>query len=211
MKRLLIILITVAFAGLLYAESVATGSMGVSVLVTPDEYCNVGIAVEKPTITELPVAESITVALSKSTSTSATTGASFLYAHKTVYLYYYYVGKDNATLTITATTPLQIKKDDGTITSTINYYLRFADADGNVVVPDNWDGDSFKVERITSDSENKSYSNSASVAVKSTKKKTVMTRGIWEVTIYTDSLYGKNYNDNANYEGTIELLITSQG
>ncbi len=210
MKRLLIILTAAILSGMLYAEITPTGAMDVSVVVTPDEYCNVGVSVDKPTITSLPVAEDITVALSKSTGTSTTTGASFLYASKTVYLYYYYVGRDNATLTVTAATPLQIKKDE-TVVSSINYYLRFADANGKLEIPENWDGDCFKVERISTDTSSKNISNSTSVAVKSTNKNTVMTRGIWEITVYTDTLYGKNYNDNASYEGTIELLITSQG
>ena len=132
MKRILIILIVILIATGLSADTLKD-TLTVSVLAQPEEYPHVGFTVSEPSIDDLPTEIGSPITLGKTTNDSGE-----LIAIRKLYLFYYYVGRNDVKLQIECTSPLT-RTVNGTV-ETIDYAISFGTG-----IPEDyyWDGGEF--------------------------------------------------------------------
>ena len=188
----------------LFAD-VEKASLSAYVTVKPDTYSVIGVSVKKPDIDNLPTTNEV-VKLAK-----ARNGSGKLYAYQDVYLYYYFVGENGMSLSVTCSAPLTKEGSDDVIQYSISFGSK---------PTDNWDGGEFKISSSSSSSSTESviissntaagYSKTATATTKSgTSGQKVLAVGIWPITIFTGSIEGLTISSNEKYSGAIYLEITS--
>ncbi len=200
MKRLLLILICFIISATLFAD-VTSASLSAFVNVTPDDFFVMGISNEKPDINDLSI-ESKAITLAKGRNDSGN-----LYAYRDVYLYYYFVGSNTMSISVTCSYPL--KRDE--TSDPIQFYIAFGDKPES-----EWDGGEFKTAEPTSGSvviSSNTAGGHQNVAKANTKSgstgQKVLARGIWPIKIYTGSIQGLTIGSNEKYTANIYLEIKS--
>ena len=199
MKRLLLILILFISGIALFAD-VTSASLSAYVNVSPDDYSVIGVSATKPEIGNFSTkSEVITLAKGRNKSGN-------LYAYKDVYLYYYFVGSNAMSISVTCSSPL--KKDESS--DPIQYYISFGE-----MPQSDWDGGAFTDGSSSSSVVISSNSGSGNKQVATATAKEgqtgqkVLAEGIWPIKIYTGSIQGLTIGTNEKYTGNIYLEIKS--
>ncbi len=192
------------------ATEAKTSQMKAEVNLALKDWWTLGIALNEPDISKLPLATDTDVVLEKKSDSEG------IYGYRKVYLYYYVIGSNNMTMSISISSALKKTSSSGDTGSaeSVDYTIKF----GSTAAPaSNWDGGAFQrantgVSAVTSvkpQSAGEEDRTSATALAKKSGNGSLMACGYWPIEIETLSLKGKTLDSNQSYISEITLKIQS--